>query len=701
MYSTLPFLLLAVATIGCSSNVPRYPGPLSPEEALSTFDLVPGFSIEVFAAEPDVLDPVELVFDANGTAYVVEMPDYPFPPAPGEGRGRLVRLDDTDGDRRIDRRTVFADGLSEATSALPWKEGFLVAAAPDIAYLADTDGDGRSDRRDLLFTGFFQGNSEAQITNLRLSPDSWFYASNFGQEGSIRSPAAPEAPSVGVRGTDFRFRLDPPRFEPAAGAAQFGQAIDPWGQRFGTQNTTHLLQFVLPWRYLHRHPHLASPGSSADISGHDRRVYPRSPVPYWRAERTARRQAAFDSAGMGQVEIASGFFTGASGGTLYDGDLFPARFRGSVFTGDVAGNLVHRDSLAAGAGPLFVAHRPAGETDREFLTSTDPWFRPVQFTVGPEGALYVVDMYRQHIESPLSIPEDLKAEMDFAAGSDRGRIYRIVPEGTTHRPQTRGLADAPVDTLVNTLGHTNGWQRQTAQRLLLERLADADVADRLRQALAAESGPARFLGLTLLDAAGALREADVRTALADPVPGVRRLAVRLTESFPGLAPVALTALLDPDPAVALQAALTAGQQRGRAARHGLAAFVVARGGDRWMRLAVLSAPSGASLDMLDALERLGYFGVPSEPAAAFLRETADVLARRGGPAELNRFVDFLVDHPEPFWLEAGFTGLRDGHRAGAPLPLDARAVDNIQAFIRSSSEIVQQLAGDILALTAP
>ncbi|MDH5251538.1 MAG: dehydrogenase, partial [Cyclobacteriaceae bacterium] len=161
------FLPIATALLCLSCAEKRYAEPLSPEKALESFHLREGFSIETFAAEPHVFDPVEMVFDEHGNAYVVEMPDYPFKPEPGQEVGRIRLLVDSDGDGNIDKSVIFADKLSEATSILPWKGGLLVAAAPHILLLKDTNNDFRADVKEELFTGFFKDNSEAQITNLR------------------------------------------------------------------------------------------------------------------------------------------------------------------------------------------------------------------------------------------------------------------------------------------------------------------------------------------------------------------------------------------------------------------------------------------------------------------------------------------------------------------------------------------------------
>ena len=317
-------------------------------------------------------------------------------------KGRIRVLKDINHDGTIDTAIVFAENLPSATSMLPWKGGLIVTAAPDILYLKDTTGDFHADTREVLFTGFFANNSEAQITSLRFGVDNWIYANNNGQDGEIHFVKDPAAPALKVGGGDFRFRLDRGLFEKEAGAGQFGMTMDDWGHRFFTQNTLHIQQAPIHWKYLHRHNFLPSDNSEVNISDHDPVMFQKTPPPYWRQERTNRRQKEFDSLKLDRKEYAEKHFTGSSGGTFYLSDVFPEEFYGSVFTGDVAGNLVHRDVLSPGkVNPAFIAKRSEKEKDREFLASTDPWTRPANFTVGPDGYLYMVDMYRQHIEAPV------------------------------------------------------------------------------------------------------------------------------------------------------------------------------------------------------------------------------------------------------------------------------------------------------------
>ena len=188
---------------GCSSG----DRALSPEQAVAAFQIVDGFKAEIFAAEPMVSDPVEMAFDENGGIYVAEMHDNPDdPPAGHPPLSRILYLEDTDKDGRIDKQTVFADHLLVAKGVLPWKGGVIVPAAPDILWLQDTDGDHKADVRKVLYTGFdTHANMEGRIGNPRLGVDNWIYISNYGQPGEITSPDHPDMAPVTVRGGDFRF----------------------------------------------------------------------------------------------------------------------------------------------------------------------------------------------------------------------------------------------------------------------------------------------------------------------------------------------------------------------------------------------------------------------------------------------------------------------------------------------------------------
>ncbi|TLV00680.1 PVC-type heme-binding CxxCH protein [Dyadobacter luticola] len=609
---------LLVATVSCSKK--RYKDALTPEEALKSFQLDDQFKIEVFAAEPFVLDPVDMVFDEQGRVFVVEMPDYPYKPEPGKQKGAIKMLVDSNSDGRIDKSVIFAESLSEATSILPWKGGLLVCAAPNIFWMKDTTGDAKADIKETLFTGFFETNSEAQITNLRFGVDNWIYASNHGQEGNVTFSKEPGKPALPMRSADFRFRLDKNLFEQETGPGQFGHTFDDYGHRFVTQNTLHLRQSVIPWRYTHRHAFLPSTNGVYDISDGEMIMYQETPAPYWRAERTAQREAQYKEQGLDRHEYADDHFTGASGGTFYNGDLFPKQYYGSIFTGEVAGNLIHRDVLTPSKdSPVFHAHRDSiAENKREFLASTDPWFRPANFVVGPDGALYVIDMYRQHIETPVSIPEELKADMDFNAGMDKGRIYKITPKNANAKNAVGDLTKLSTADLVKTLGGKNQWARLYAQKLLLEK-QDKTVIPQAKTLFETNTDPrTRLSALYVLEGLGALNADVLKKAIDDTEPGVREHAIILSEKFPSLLPEIIKKTADPAPRVAFQATLSIGNLPAAQSAPILAEVLQKHYKDQWFRLAVLSSDAGSNEAFLKLLEdKYAFFKNIDEEKTAF------------------------------------------------------------------------------------
>ncbi len=622
----------------------RYKEALTPDEALKRFELHEGFTIENVASEPLVMDPVEMVFDEDGRIYVLEMGDYPYKPEQGQGRGKIRLLSDTSGDGKLDDAVIFAEGLADATSMLPWNGGLIVTSAPNILFLRDTTGDNKVDVNEVLFTGFFENNSEAQITNLRYGVDNWIYANNNGQKGEVKFNRKPDLPALPVAGGDFRFRLDKNLFEVESGAGQFGLAMDDWGNRFFTQNTLHIQMAPIPWRYLHRKKGLPSYAGVANIYAHDLTVFQISEPPYWRTERSKQRQQQYDEAGLDRVEHIEGHFTGASGGTLYAADLFPASFYGNVFTGEVACNLVHRDVIEpTDKGPFFSARRAADETDREFLASSDPWFRPVNFTVGPDGALYMLDMYRQHIETPVSIPEELKADMDFVHGNQYGRIYRIYPTDKGV-PELRkpGLGDKPVAELVPLLAHANQWWRLQAQRLLVER-QDQSVVPALEKLFNESTDPrARLHAMYTLEGLQALTSPVVEKALYDTNAQVRRHAIMLAEQFPEMLDKLVNMLDDPAPQTAFQAVLSVGQFTRSTAVTALAKAVLQHSEDEWYRKAVLSAESGTSAALLEALLANGFFETEADGKIKFMTDFSTAVGATGKLQDVLSIINKLT-----------------------------------------------------------
>lgn len=588
-----PALALAVAiALLCfpPALVRALEGPLSPEQSLAAFQLEPGLRIELVAAEPMVIDPVAIAWDERGRMYVVEDRDYPTGPPTGQPPGgRVVLLEDTTGDDRFDRRTVFADGLTFPNGVMCWKGGVYVTCAPNLFYFKDTDGDGVADVKEIVFKGFQDlSTTQLRVSHPTLNLDNWIYLTSGLTAAKVISPAYPERPPVVLNRVDGRFRPGTADIEPSAGTAQFGQTFDRFGRKFLCSNRNHIQHVVMTLRHLKRNPHLSFSEVAHDIPEHGAacRVYPLS-------------------ANIVTAASHGGYITSASGVMIYDGTALPDAYRGNSFVCESAANLVHRDVLAPN-GVTFTATR-AFPTN-EFLASPDDWFRPVNLTVGPDGALYVCDMYRKTIEHPDYLPEAVRNVTDFESGNDMGRIYRVTrDEGVQYSVVSvqKRLAEGSVKQLCSELEHPNAWWRMTAHRLLLERNDPAAVP--LLQSLAgnADAPETRIHALHLLERQNALTDSQIERAMKDRHPAVREHAIQLAETrlarSPALAAPLLKLASDPDTRVRFQCALALGEWNDDRIVPALIAIVTRRLDDKWTRAAVLTAIGQREQKFMDAL----------------------------------------------------------------------------------------------------
>jgi putative membrane-bound dehydrogenase-like protein len=557
-----------------ADELPRIP-PVEPAKALATFQVQHGFRLEQVAAEPLVASPVDACFDENGRMYVAEMRDYPFsweptklnPRGGGKKDAGVIRLlTDTNGDGKFDRSTVFADKLTWPTSVCCYKGGVFVLAPPHLWYLKDTDGDGVADVRQIVFSGFLRDNVQAVTNSLKWSLDNRIVFAGGRNGGELVRDGKKV---FTIHGQDVS--LNPATLEVAAitGGDQFGLSFDDWGNRYVCNNSNHIEQVVFEDRYLRRNPYLSVSETIRTIAkeGAAAPVFRRSPPEPWRVVRTRRRVS--DPAILRTLphteQFAIGYFTSAAGITIYRGDAYPPEFRGNAFIGDVGGNLVHRKTLTRD-GVLMTARR--ADENTEFVTSTDNWFRPVNFVNAPDGTLYIIDMYRETIEHPYSIPDDIKSHLDLQSGEDRGRIYRLAAPGPSPKPgpQLGGLSSLE---LVERLESKNGWQRETAQRLLFER-QDRSIRPALeRMVRQSSSALARLHALYTLRGLGLLSDELLTFSLTDVEPRIRAHAIRLCEShlWDSSALVAAIAGLadDADALVRFQLALSLGDARPGAA----------------------------------------------------------------------------------------------------------------------------------------
>lgn len=660
----------AAAEKSLAEELPRI-APKEPQEALKTFEVQGGFSMQLIAHEPVISDPICSVFDENGRMYVVEMRGYPYQKEKGTPPiGQIRLVEDEDGDGFYEKSVVFADQLSWPTGIALWKGGVYATIAPDIWYFKDTDGDGKADVKRKVFTGFGTSNVQALLNNLKWGLDHKLYGATAGNGGEVVPADKPNAEPLTLRGRDFRFSPVDEKLEPTSGTAQFGNSFDDWGNRFVCSNSNHAQHVVLPNEYLVRNPYLPVPSVIKSIAkeGGASPVFRSSSAEPWRIVRTRRRAASGQKYAATEL-VPIGFFTSAAGITIYRGTAYPEDFHGNVFVGDVGGNLVHRKYLKQD-GASFVAVRADDNT--EFIRSTDNWFRPVNFTNAPDGTLHVLDMYRETIEHPWSIPEDIKAHLDLESGRDRGRIYRLTPPGYKPSPTPR-LGNASTADLVTVLDNPNSWWRETAHRLIYER-QDPQAVPLLRQLVNAGKLPqARVHALYSLAGLNSLMDGELLDALNDESPRVREHAVklsesRLAESAPLLQKVLMLAA-DADPKVRLQVAFSLGEAvQADGAITALANIARQDGGDVWFRTAVLSSVGNASDRLLQELLRDPKFAAGGV-GKAILKMLAQVVGVRNKPDELATvFTAVGAENIDASLQQTVLSGLGDGlQRSGQSL----------------------------------
>lgn len=591
-------------------------GPLTAAQALAAFQLEPGLKVELVAAEPDVVDPVAVCFDERGRLYVAENRGYPT--GPGEGKapvGTIALLEDADGNGLFKKKTLFAEGLTFPNGLLPWNGGLFVTCAPDLLYLKDTDGDGRADIRRVVFTGFATNKStQLRVCYPTLGPDDWIYLSSGLSGGKIKSPDYPNHPVVDIERNDFRFKPDTDQFEAADGKGQFGMTFDEFGHRFTCMNRVHVQHIVLPSHYLKRNPNLAFSDTMQNV--------PENMInDLLKGDNRAARIFPI-SANITTADSHAGTFTAACGVMIYRGTALPAEYLNQVFACDPTGNLVHWDRLSP-TGATFTARR--ARDGIEFLASPDTWFRPVFLANAPDGAIYLCDMYRKTIEHPEYLPQEIRKKADFESGKNQGRVWRVAGKTASRKIPPLEFANARASDLVKFLGHANGWHRDTAFRLLLER-RDSSAVPELKAALLdghASSAGKAVRALSLLDAFAALDEKTLMAALAFPHPGVRERALQLAEKYMDASPKVTSSVLnladDSDARVRFQCALTLGSApfprdkddvlpppllRGSEPLVNALARIANRDAtDRWTRAAILSSTYGHAEALWDALIR--------------------------------------------------------------------------------------------------
>jgi len=570
---------------------------MSPEETLATLKVPAGFRVELVASEPMITAPVAMQFDEHGRLWVVEMNGY-MPNIEGKGEdapnGRVVVCEDTDNDGRMDKSTVFLDGLVLPRAITLRKGGALVAEPPVVYWCPDGNGDLKADAKEPLIANYTSGGNPEHMPNgLVRGLDNWLYNAK-----SNRRYRFTQAGELKMGSTFFR--------------GQWGVCQDDWGRLYYNYNSDQLRADLLPAESVLRNSNFkGAEGVNVQIA-RSQRVWPGRVNP---GINRGYRKAMLTAEG----KLAE--FTAASGPLVYRGDLLPAEFRGNSFVPEPSANMIKRNVHTERDGDIMAKDAyPAGT---EFLTSTSERFRPVNLYDGPDGAIYVTDISRgviQHITYVTPWLRRQYVERGLDQPLNHGRVWRIVPEGAPRRPAPQ-LGKAASADLVAALGSANGWTRDTAQRLLVERADPATVPLLESAAKSAESALARLHALWTLEGMEKLTPDLAVAAFRDAEPKVRAAAVRLSQSFLRAEPKVGEALLTMGEEnavdVQLQLLCALGDLATKEGDVALAKLLSRCSENHLARTAALSGLKGRELEFLN-LPLVMFAGEPESPGRANL-----------------------------------------------------------------------------------
>ena len=628
-----------------ASKMPRLPASTA-EQSKQQIVIHSDFEVQIVATEPLIRDPGAIDIDEDGNMYVCELPEYNAYAAkedPGE-KGAIKRLVDSDGDGQYDKATTFVSGIPYPTGVICWDGGVFIGAAPNIHYARDNDGDGIADENRIVFSGFGSDLAgEAHLNSFRWGPDNRIHLSTNLSGGEIRGPNEDRAP-VSVRGRGIIFDPhDPSSFELTSGGGQHGMSMDNWGRKFVCQNSVPAETLMYDDRYLARNPVMEASNAAVSIApeGKFTHLFRISKGEPWRELRTMlRRTKQFRGSDEGGKPF--GFFTGATGITIYRGDAWPKEMHGNLIVGDVANNLIYRANVKA-EGLELVAER--ADQGKEFLASKDLWFRPVQFMNAPDGSLYVLDISRELIEGAAFLPPEFMNHLDPISGNKQGRVYRIAPKGFVSKtPRLSGLSTKE---LVELLDHSNGWHRDTAGRLLDTR-QDQSAVSHLRELVKNGKTPyGRFLALYNLESLNALDEVSVLSGLKDEQPIVRWHALRCAESLCNQAPAVLHAMNslanDEDIRVRYQLAFSIGEALAGSKNNTLTKLALQDVDNKWMQIAILSSLGRGAEKVLTALTDNAEFTAKPN-GMLFLQQLCSQMGVRNRPHEVSAVLDVINQH---------------------------------------------------------
>ncbi len=621
---------------------------LSPDDEMKTFFLPPGYRVELVASEPMIQEPVLIDWDPDGRLWVVEMLGYMRDIAAigeREPLGRISVLEDTDDDGTMDKKSVFLDKLVLPRALKVLDRGVLVAEPPNLWLARDTDGDLRADTKELVTNtyGRLDANVEHNANTLLWALDNWIHTSE----------------------TDVYLRLKKGTFEvrKTLSRGQWGASQDDTGRIYRNSNESVLHVDLVPTPYFARNPSLLrTRGSYESLRGANNEVNV-----VWPVHPTPGVNRGYQ-VGVLRPDGRLASYTAVSSPTVYRGDHLPSDLRGNVFVVDPAANLVSR-IVIHDDGTKLVAKKAYEQT--EFLTSTDERFRPVYLSNAPDGTLYLVDMYHGIIQHRDYITEYLRDQIlsrKLEAPLGHGRIYRIVHDTTRRAPKPSLSRQSPAG-LVASLSHPNGWWRDTAQRLLVER-GDASVAPMLKKLLVAPDRTLRLHALWTLDGLDSLDADTVKRALADPSRDVRAAAVRLSERWLAesghpLQGSVITLAADPDWAVRQQVAATLGELPAGVRETALAGLLERHGDDPVTVDAALSGLRGSEPALLAALLEAQ---TDTPQASAAITMTAATIVRAGQDGPMQDVFALVAQATRPGWQRSAVLRGAEAALLGAPMP---------------------------------
>ncbi|MEK0446511.1 MAG: hypothetical protein RLZZ399_1832 [Verrucomicrobiota bacterium] len=606
------------------------PKPLTPEEELATFKLPPGFHAELVAAEPMIESPVALSWDEKGRLFVCEMRGYMQDiEAAGEDQpnGRVVLLEDTDGDGKMDKRTIFADQLVMPRAILWTQGGLLVAEPPNLLFLRDTDGDGVADAREIVDDSFGKagGQPEHMANSLTHLLDNWISAASHGKRYRFKDGKF-VSETTGLRG-------------------QWGLTQDNFGRPYFNSNSDFLRANLVPESLAGRNPNFAATAGLGVQILKSQNVWPSHPTPG--VNRGYAPKTLRDDGTLAQS-------TATCGAAIYRGSLFPKDFRGNAFIPEPAGNLVKRVLLSEKDG--IVTGTNATE-ESEFWTSTDERFRPVNAYSGPEGALYVVDLYRGIIQHKGFLTHYLAANIkdrQLETPFNQGRIWRIVPD---QAKPARVSLPTESEKLIGFLAHPDGWVRDHAQRLLVEKRDTAVIPSLAAMAQKGKTALARLHALWTLEGLNALAPETLSACLKDSDSKVRATAVRLL----GRPQLAELVPLIADPSADVQVALGFQLSTYPETQDGLLKLASQCGSQALVRDAILSGLRGRELEFLQALLQVKAHPAPAGIVQALAQAVMKERQKERVKTLLELTASQPANSPSQIALLTGLSG-----KSGAP-----------------------------------